>query len=105
MNMSVDNGNGNGSYCYISSYTESVSNNQNSIDYTKKSDKISKKRYLMENIGLLDSEGIDYMLPKDALKIYVNTEYNNEHHNLQINIHISQWKNSSVSALTSPSPK
>ena len=38
-----------------------------------------------------------------ALNQYVNTEYNNLHHNLQININILTLKNLSVSKLTSPS--
>ena len=36
MNMSYENGDVNDNYCYINSYTGSVINNNNSIDYTKK---------------------------------------------------------------------
>ena len=56
--------------------------NQNSIDYTKKIDRISTNKYLRENIGLLDGVNIDDMLPVSATNKYVNKEYNNEIHNL-----------------------
>ena len=41
MNMSVDNGDINGYYFYMNISYGSKSKNHNSIDYTKKSDKIS----------------------------------------------------------------
>ena len=46
--MSVENGDINGDYCYMNSYTGSVINNQNSIDYTNKRDEISTNKYLRE---------------------------------------------------------
>ena len=86
--MSVENGDINGDYCYMNSYTGSVINNQNSIDYTNKRDEISTNKYLRENTGLPDGVDIDDMLPASAPTQYFNTEYNNEHHNLQINDNI-----------------
>ena len=68
MNMSVDNGD----YCYINSYTWSVINTHNSIDYTNKKDKISTNIYLKENNGLTDGVDIDDMLPVSAPNQYVN---------------------------------
>ena len=48
MNMSVDNGDFNGDYCYMNSSTVSESNNHNSIDYTNKRYENSTNMYLME---------------------------------------------------------
>ena len=56
--------------------------NQNSIDYTKKIDRISTNKYLRENIGLLDGVNNDDMLPVSATNKYVNKEYNHEIYNL-----------------------
>ena len=76
MNMSVDNGDDNGDYCYMNSFTGYDINNHNSIDYTKERDEISTNIYLGKN-GLLDGVDIDNMLPASALNQYVNMEYNN----------------------------
>ena len=43
------------------------------------------------------------MSPASKLDQYVNTEYNNGHHNLKSTGKISTFKDSSVSTLTSPS--
>ena len=43
----------------------------------------------MEIIGLPDGVGIDNMLPASAVNQYLNIEYNNGNHNLQINGYIS----------------
>ena len=48
---------------------------------------------------------IDIMLPASTINKYANTEYNNKHCNLLINVNISTSNNSSVSTLTSPSVK
>ena len=102
MKIIVDNGGFNSDYCYMKSYTRSESKNQDSIEYTKKRDEISTNICLLENNRLPDGIGIDYMLPAYALYQYVNMEYNNWHHNLQIDSNISTSNNSSVSTLTSP---
>ena len=57
----------------------------------------------MENNGLPDCAGIDYIFHECALNQYVNVKYNNEHHNLHINGNISTSNKSSVSTLTAPS--
>ena len=44
MNTSVENGDVNGYYLHMNSYTGSVINNHNSIDYTKKRDGIYTNR-------------------------------------------------------------
>ena len=41
MNISVENGDANGDYCYMNSSTIYVTKNQNSIDYTKKNMKFT----------------------------------------------------------------
>ena len=43
--MSVDNGDVNGDYCYMNSYTGSAIWNQNLVAYKKKRDEISTKKY------------------------------------------------------------
>ena len=45
INMSVDNGDVNGDYCYRNSYTGSAIWNQNLFAYKKKRDEISTKKY------------------------------------------------------------
>ena len=102
MNMSVYNGNDNVDYCYINISTVSGERNHNSIDYTDKRDEISTNKYLRGNNGLTDGIDIDDILPASALNKYANTEYNNEHHNLQSNVNFSTSNNSSVSTLNSP---
>ena len=47
-NMSVENDDVNGDYCYMISFFGSVINNHNSIDYTNKIYEISTNRYLKE---------------------------------------------------------
>ena len=93
MNMSVYNGDDNSDYCYMYSSTGSMIKNHNSIDYTNKIDVISTNKYLRENIGLPDGVYIDDMFPPSAPIQYVNMEYNNKHHNLQINGEISTSNN------------
>ena len=44
MNMSVENGDVNGYYLHMNSYTGSIINNHNSIDYAKKRDGIYTNR-------------------------------------------------------------
>ena len=80
----------------------SVKNNKTCIDDKNKKDEISTNRYLKENNGFPDGVYIDDMLAASAPNQYVNTEYNHEHHNIQINANISTSNNSSVSALNSP---
>ena len=70
---------------------------------TKKKDKVSTNIYVRVNNGLPDGLEIDDISPTSALNQYVNMEYSNVHHNLQINGNISTSKISSVSTLTSPS--
>ena len=82
MNMRVRNGDFNVNYCFMNSYTGYESKSHNSIDYTKKIDRISTNKYLRGNIGLLDGVNNDDMLPVSATNKYVNKEYNNEIHNL-----------------------
>ena len=72
INISVDNGDFNGDCCYMNISTESVINNHNPIDYTKKIDNISTNIYLRVNTGLSDGVYIDDMLPVSALSKYVN---------------------------------
>ena len=81
--MSVENGDINDDYCYMSSSTGCVIKNPNYIDYTNKIYEISTNIYLRENNGWPDGVDIDDMLPESFLNQYINTEYNNEHHNLQ----------------------
>ena len=88
MNMSVDNGDINGDYCYMNDSTISESKKQNYIDHTKKIDEISTNRYLMKDNGLTDGVSIDNMLPASALNQCVNMEYNNGHHKLRRNCNI-----------------
>ena len=88
MNMSVDNGDINGDYCYMNDSTISESKKQNYIDQTKKIDEISTNRYLMKDNGLTDGVSIDNMLPASALNQCVNMEYNNGHHKLWRNCNI-----------------
>ena len=52
MNISVDNGDVNGDYFYMSISTWSVINNHNSIGYTNNRDEVSTNRYLRGNNGL-----------------------------------------------------
>ena len=85
MNMSIGNCDVNGGYCYMNISTVSESNIHNYIYYTKKREKISPKRYLMEKNGLLDGVGIDAMLPASTLDKYANMEYNNEPNKLLSN--------------------
>ena len=46
MNMSVDNGDVNGDYCYMNIYTRYFISNHNTIDYEKKRYEIYTHRYL-----------------------------------------------------------
>ena len=62
MNISVENGDVNGGYCYTNISIGSESKNNNSINSTKKIYEIAPKRYVMENNGLPDGVGIDVML-------------------------------------------
>ena len=82
MNMSVDNCDVNGDYCYTNSSTGSEPKNHISIDYTNKIYEISTNRYLMKNNRLPDGVGIDIMLPASSLSQYYNLKYNNKYHNL-----------------------
>ena len=92
MNISVDNGDVNGDHCYMNSSTLSKSKNQDSINYTNKRDVNSTNMKLLENNGLPNVVGIGDILPESTLKPYVDTEYNNEHNNLQSNGDITTSK-------------
>ena len=74
MNMSIDNGDINGNYCYMNSSTWSVVNNQNPIDYTNNIDNITTNRDLKENNGLPGGVDIYDMLPASAPIKYVNMD-------------------------------
>ena len=89
MNMSVDNGDVNDNYCYMSGCTVYESKNHNPIEYNNKRDEISSNIYLRGNNGLPDGVCIDVILTPSALDQYVNIEYNNEYHNLHSNGNIS----------------
>ena len=51
MNMSLENVDVNGNYCYINNSTASESKNHNYIDYKKKINEMFTNIYLMENNG------------------------------------------------------
>ena len=100
INITVDNVDVNGYYCYINSTNGSESKNHSSVDYTYDIVETSTIRYVMENDGLPYCVGVGSLLPASTLNQYSNIEYNNEHHNLLINGNILASKKSSVSSLT-----
>ena len=77
MDIGVENGDVQGGHFYRNSPTWSESNNHNSIYSTKQIYEIPPNIYVMENHGLQDGVGIDFMLPISTLNQYVNMEYNN----------------------------
>ena len=76
MNMSVYNGDANGEFFHMNSFTGSVINNYNYNYYTEKRDEISTNIYLRENNEFPDGVYIDNMLPASSPNKYLNMEYN-----------------------------
>ena len=92
MNWDVKNCDMSGVHCFMNSNTLYKANNNNYVDYTKKSDQNTPNRYEIENTGLKDGDDIDVMLSTSTLNKYANMEYNNENHPTLVNGKTPQLK-------------